>query len=55
MTDTGDHWWINFYKGNFYVEVNLFTSQGPAPDYTTGLQSTKAAAIAFAQAIAAKI
>jgi len=55
MTDTGDHWWINFYKGNFYVEVNLFTSQGPAPDYTQGLASTKAAAIAFAQAVAAKI
>jgi predicted small lipoprotein YifL len=55
MTDTGDHWWINFYKGNFYVEVNLFTSQGPAPDYKQGLESTKTAAIAFAQAIAAKI
>jgi hypothetical protein len=55
ISDTGDHWWINFYKGNFYVEVNLFSSQGPAPDYTAGLQSTKAAAIAFAQAIAAKL
>jgi hypothetical protein len=55
ITDTGDHWWINFYKGSFYVEVNVFSSQGPAPDYTSGLQSTKAAAIAFAQAVAAKI
>jgi hypothetical protein len=55
ITDTGDHWWINFYKGDFYVEVNVFSSQGPAPNYTQGLQSTKAAAISFAQAIAAKI
>jgi hypothetical protein len=55
IADTGDHWWINFYKGNFYVEVNLSPSAGPKPDYTPSLQSTKAAAIAFAQAIAAKI
>jgi hypothetical protein len=55
IADTGDHWWINFYKGNFYVEVNLSPSAGPKPDYTPSLPSTKAAAIAFAQAIAAKI
>jgi hypothetical protein len=55
IADTGDHWWINFYKGNFYVEVNLSPSAGPEPDYTPGLQSTKDAAIAFAQAIADKI
>ena len=55
IADTGDHWWINFYKGNFYVEVNLSPSAGPKPDYTPSLQSTKAAAIAFAQAIAGRI
>ncbi len=55
MVDTGDHWWINFYKGAFYVEVDVTPSGGPAPDYTPGLKSTKDAAIAFAQAIAAKI
>jgi hypothetical protein len=55
IADTGDHWWINFYKGNFYVEVSLLSSQGPAPDYTPSLATTKAAAIEFAQAIAAKI
>jgi hypothetical protein len=55
IVDTNQTWWINFYKGNFYVEVEVGPSAGPAPDYTSGLQSTKAAAIAFAQAVAAKI
>ena len=53
--DTNQTWWINFYKGNFYVEVDVAPSAGPEPDYTPGLPITKAAAIAFAQAIAAKI
>ena len=55
IQDTGDHWWINFYKGNFYVEVSLSPSAGPAPDYTPGNQDTKAAAFAFATALAGKI
>lgn len=55
IVDTNQTWWINFYKGNFYVEVDVAPSAGPEPDYTPGLPITKAAAIAFAQAIAAKI
>jgi hypothetical protein len=55
IQDTGDHWWINFYKGNFYVEVSFGPSAGPAPDFTPGNTATKAAAFAFATAIAGKI
>ena len=55
IQDTGDTWWINFHKGSFYVEVNLFPSAGPAPDFTPGNANTKAAAFAFAQAVAAKL
>ncbi len=55
IQDTGDHWWINFYKGKFYVEVSLAPSAGPAPDFTPGNTDTKAAAFAFAAAIAGKI
>jgi hypothetical protein len=52
IADTGDRWWINFYKGNYYVEVSLSPSYGPAPDYAPGNANTKAAAIQFAQAVA---
>jgi len=55
MTDTGDHWWINFYKGDFYVEVSVGPSYSPPPDFTPGNATTKAAAFAFATAIAGKI
>ena len=55
IQDTGDHWWINFYKGNYYVEVSLGPSAGPAPDFTPGNAATKAAAFAFAQAVAGTI
>jgi len=55
IADTGDHWWINFYKGNYYVEVSLGPSYNPGPTYTAGNTVTQAAAYAFAQAIAAKI
>ena len=55
IQDTGDTWWINFYKGKLYVEVNLGPSAGPAPDFTPGNTDTKAAAFAFATAIAGKI
>ena len=52
IQDTGDHGWINFYKNNYYVEISLSPSYGPAPNYTPGNASTKTAAIQFAQAIA---
>ncbi len=52
VQDTGTTWWINFYKGNFYVEVNLSPSQGPAPDFTPGDVATKTEAFRFAQAVA---
>jgi hypothetical protein len=55
IADTGDHWWINFYKGNFYVEVSIGPSYGPGPTFATGNTVTRDAAYAFAQAIAAKI
>jgi hypothetical protein len=55
IQNTGDTWWINFHKGNYYVEVNLNPSQGPPPDYTPGNENTKAEAFRFANAIAARI
>ncbi len=55
IADTGDHWWINFYKGNCYVEVSLSPSYGPAPDYTPEDTSTRAAAVTFSQAVASKM
>ena len=55
IQDTGDHWWINFHKGKFYVEVSLSPSAGPAPDFTPGNTATKAAAFAFATTVAGKI
>jgi hypothetical protein len=55
IQDTGDHWWINFTKSNFYVEVSLMPSYNPAPPYTPADPTTKAAAVAFAQAVAAKL
>jgi hypothetical protein len=55
IADTGDSWWINFYKGDFYVEVRLSPSYGPPPDYTPGNASTRAAAMTFTQAVASKL
>ncbi len=55
IADTGDHWWVNFYKGNCYVEVSLSPSYGPAPDYTPSDASTKAAAMTLSQAVAGKM
>jgi hypothetical protein len=55
IQDTGDHWWINFYKGKFYVEVSMSPSAGPAPEFLPGNADTKAAAFAFATAVAGKI
>jgi hypothetical protein len=55
IQNSGDTWWINFHKGNFYVEVNLMPSQGPAPDYNPGNENTKAEAFRFAQAVASRI
>jgi hypothetical protein len=55
IADTGDNWWVNFYKGSYYVEVSIDPSYDPAPPYTAGFQPTKDAAVAFATAIAAKI
>lgn len=55
LQDTGDHWWINFYKGNFYVEVSLSPSAGPAPDFTPGDTATRDAAFSFAAEIAKKL
>ena len=55
VADTGDRWWINFYKGNCYVEVSLSPSYGPAPNYSSGDPNTKVAAMTFSQAVASKM
>jgi len=56
VANTGDHWWINFHKGNYYVEVSLGPSYSPPPEYTPPENAiTKAAAFAFASEVAGKI
>jgi hypothetical protein len=55
VADTGDHWWINFYQGDFYVEVSMGPSYSPAPGFTPGNANTRAAAFAFAAVVAGKI
>jgi hypothetical protein len=46
---------INFRKGNYYVEVRMTPSYGPAPDYVPGSASQKMAAMDFAAAVASKM
>jgi hypothetical protein len=53
--DTGTNWWINFIKDKYYVEVNMSPSYGPPPTYTPADATTKAAAFAFAKAVADKL
>ncbi len=55
IQDTGAQWWINFHKGVYYVEVMLFPSYGPKPDYQPSHPDLKNEALRFAQAIAAKM
>ena len=55
IEDDGSHWWINFHKGVFYVEIKLDPSTGPAPDYTPSDPDTKIEAVRFAQAVADKM
>ena len=52
ITDSGTDWWINFCKDNYYTEVRMTPSYGPAPDYALSDPNQKAAAMAFAQAVA---
>jgi len=52
IEDDGSHWWINFHKGVFYVEIKLDPSTGPAPDYTASDPDTMKEAVRFAQAVA---
>lgn len=55
IQDSGADWWINFYKGTYYVEVKLTPSNGPAPDFTPGNENLKKEAMRFAQALASKL
>lgn len=55
VVNTGDTWWINFYKGGYYVEVSLSPSYGPAPDYSPDDAFLKAAAFTFAQGVASRL
>ncbi len=55
VADTGTNWWINFYKGDFYVEISMGPSYSPPPDYSPGNTTTRAAAFAFASAVVGKI
>jgi len=55
ITDSGTDWLINFRKGNYYVEVRMTPSYGPAPDYVPGSASQKMAAMDFAAAVASKM
>jgi hypothetical protein len=55
ITDSGTDWWINFCKGNYYVEARLSPSYGAAPDYAVADATQKQAAMDYAVAIAAKL
>jgi hypothetical protein len=55
VVDAGDTWWVNFYKGVYYAEVWLNPSYGPKPDLVLHDQKLKAAAFAFAKAVADKM
>jgi hypothetical protein len=55
ITDSGTDWWVNYCKGNYYVEARLSPSYGPAPDYAIGDTAQKQAAMDFAAAVASKI
>lgn len=55
IQDTGAQWWINFYKGAYYVEVMLFPSYGPKPDYTPSEPTLRDEAVRFAKAVASKM
>ena len=53
IADSGTDWWINFCKGNYYVEVRMTPSY--AADLTPGDPAQKQAAMDFAVAVAAKM
>jgi hypothetical protein len=55
IQDTNTQWWINFRKGVFHVEVVMYPSYGPPPDYALGDAATRAEAVRFAEAIASRI
>jgi hypothetical protein len=55
IQDTNVDWWINFYKNEYYVEIQLTPSNGPAPDYEPGNLDLKKEALRFAQAVAEKL
>jgi len=55
IQDTGTSWWINFHKGEFYVEVIMDPSYGPPPDYKIGDPDLKKECYRFAEALASKI
>lgn len=55
IQDTGNAWWVNFHQGVFYVELSMYPSYGPAPDYTISDPALRAEALRFAQAIANKM
>jgi hypothetical protein len=55
IQDTGADWWINFQKNEYYVEVRLSPSNGPAPDFSSGNLDLKKEALLFAQVVAEKL
>jgi hypothetical protein len=55
IQDTGAQWWINFYKGVYYVEVMLFPSYGPKPDYIPSEPTLRDETVRFAKAVASKM
>jgi hypothetical protein len=55
IQDTGADWFINFQKNEYYVEISLTPSNGPAPDFTPSDASLKQEALRFAQAVASRL
>jgi len=56
IANSGADWWVNFYKGIYYVEVRMTPSYGPeSAGYPEKDPTQKAAALSFAAAVASKL
>jgi hypothetical protein len=55
IINPGTQWWINFYKGTYYVELFLASDDGNISTMGSSTTAAKAAVIDFATKLAAKM